>query len=207
MVVGARGGLGRPIADELRRRGAIVLGAGRSDVDIVCDLRDVDAGAAVVRGALGTQGRLDGVVNAAGIVAFGDVVDTEPVVIEELFLTNALGPLWLARAVLPTLSQTKGFFVNVSGVVAEQSLPHMVAYCASKAAASHAVPGLRREARRLGVHVVDARPPHTETGLATRPVAGRAPAFGVGLAPEAVARRIVDAIANDEPEVPSTAFS
>ncbi len=207
MVVGARGGLGAPISAELRRRGAVVLGAGRSGPEIVCDLRDADAGDALVRGALGMQGRLDGVVNAAGIVAFGDVVDTDPVVIEELFLTNALGPLWLARSVLPTLSQSKGFFVNISGVVAEQSFPHMVAYCASKAAASHAFPGLRREARRLGVHVIDARPPHTETGLATRPVAGTAPGFGAGLAPEAVARRIVDAIANDEPEVPSTAFA
>jgi NAD(P)-dependent dehydrogenase (short-subunit alcohol dehydrogenase family) len=71
----------------------------------------------VVRGALGTQGRLDGVVNAAGIVAFGDLVGTDPVVVEELFLVNALGPLWLAQAVLPTLAERRGFFANISGVV------------------------------------------------------------------------------------------
>ena len=206
VVVGASGGLGAPIAAELRRRGAVVLGAGRNGPDIVADLRDVDAGHAVVRGALGTQGRLDGVVNAAGIVAFGELVATDPVVIEEMFLTNALGPLWLARAVLPTLAESKGFFANISGVVAEQSLANMVPYCASKAAISHAMPGLRREARRLGVHVADFRPPHTETGLAGRAIAGTAPPFPQGLDPDAVARRIVDAIAANEPEVASSAF-
>ena len=36
---------------------------------------------------------------AAGIVAFGDLLDTDDVVIEELFLTNAMGPMWLAKRV------------------------------------------------------------------------------------------------------------
>lgn len=204
--MGATGALGSLIATELRDRGAVVLGAGRHGPDVVCDLRDVDAGHAVVRGALGTQGRLDGVVNAAGIVAFGDLVGTDPVVVEELFLVNALGPLWLAQAVLPTLAERRGFFANISGVVAEQSLANMVPYCASKAAVSHAMPGLRREARRSGVHVLDARPPHTETGLAGRAIAGTAPTFPQGLDPAAVARRIVEAIAADEAELASGAF-
>jgi cyclic-di-GMP-binding biofilm dispersal mediator protein len=206
VVVGATGALGSLIATQLRDRGAVVLGAGRHGPDVVCDLRDVDAGHAVVRGALGTQGRLDGVVNAAGIVAFGDLVGTDPVVVEELFLVNALGPLWLARAVLPSLAERRGFFANISGVVAEQSLANMVPYCASKAAVSHAMPGLRREARRSGVHVLDARPPHTETGLAGRAIAGTAPTFPQGLDPAAVARRIVEAIVADEAELASDAF-
>lgn len=207
VVVGATGGLGAPLVDELRRRGAVVLGAGRHGPDIECDLRDVGAGDAVVRGALGTEGRLDGVVNAAGIVAFGDLGATDPVVVEELFLTNAMGPLWLARAVLPTLAERNGFFATITGVVAEQSLPGMVPYCASKAALSHALPGLRREARRMGVHVADFRPPHTETGLAGRPIAGTAPTMRTGLDPVDVARRMVQAIVDDEPELASTAFT
>jgi short-subunit dehydrogenase len=207
VVVGASGGLGRPLCDELRARGATVLGAGRSGPDIVVDLRDSHAGDALVRGALGTQGRLDGVVLAAGIVAFGDLVGTDDVIIEELFLTNALGPLWLARRVLPTLSEHQGFLAMITGAVAEQSLPGLVPYSASKAALSHAVPGLRREARRMGVSVIDLRPPHTETGLATRRIAGIAPTFPRGLAPAAVARRVVDAIEADEVEVPASGFA
>lgn len=206
VVVGASGGLGAPIAAELRARGAIVLGAGRSGPHIALDLRDSRAGDALVRGALGMQGRLDGVVNAAGVVAFGDLVATGEVTVEELFLVNALGPLWLARAVLPTLMESKGFFGAITGVVAEQAFPGMVPYCASKAALSHGLAGLRREVRRHGVHVADFRPPHTETGLATRPIEGTAPAFKQGLSPASVARRIVEAIVADEAEVGSSAF-
>lgn len=206
VVVGATGGLGREIMDDLRRRGATVIGAGRGGPDLIIDIRDPDAGDAVVRAALDAHGRLDGVVDAAGIVAFGDLVATDPVVVEELFLVNALGPLWLAQRVLPTLAESSGFFAAITGVVAEQAFPGMVGYAASKAALSHALAGLRREARRSGVQVLDARPPHTETGLATRPLAGTAPRMAVGLDPAAVAARIVDAIAADEAEVPSSAF-
>ena len=207
VVVGATGGLGGAIGAELRSRDAVVLGASRSGPDIQLDLRDSHAGDALVRGALGMQGRLDGVLIAAGIVAFGDLVSTDDVTIEELFLTNALGPLWLAQRVLPTLAESKGWFGAITGVVAEQSLPGLVPYSASKAALSHGLAGLRREARRSGVHIADFRPPHTETGLATRPLAGIAPPFPKGLDPAAVARRIVDAIEADEPEVPASAFT
>ena len=172
VVVGATGGLGREIMDDLRRRGATVIGAGRGGPDLIIDIRDPDAGDAVVRAALDAHGRLDGVVDAAGIVAFGDLVATDPVVVEELFLVNALGPLWLAQRVLPTLAESSGFFAAITGVVAEQAFPGMVGYAASKAALSHALAGLRREARRSGVQVLDARPPHTETGLVDRAIAG-----------------------------------
>ncbi|MEZ5249093.1 MAG: SDR family NAD(P)-dependent oxidoreductase [Ilumatobacteraceae bacterium] len=127
VVVGATGGLGAAVTDELRRRGATVLGAGRGGPDIVCDLRDGGAGDAVVRGALGTEGRLDGVVNAAGVVAFGALADTDPVVVEELFLTNTMGPMWLARSVVPALAEARGFFAAITGVVAEQPVAGMVA--------------------------------------------------------------------------------
>jgi short-subunit dehydrogenase len=206
VVVGATGGLGREIVADLRRRGATVIGAGRSGPDVVVDIRDPDAGDALVRAATAAHGRLDGVVDAAGIVAFGELATTDPVVIEELFLVNALGPMWLAQRVLPALAESSGFFAAITGVVAEQSFPGMVGYAASKAALSHALAGLRREARRAGVHVLDARPPHTETGLATRPLAGTAPRMAVGLDPAAVAVRIVDAIVAGDAEVPSSAF-
>lgn len=151
VVVGASGGLGRAISAELRSRGATVLGAGRSGPDIVLDLRDSHAGDALVRGALGMQGRLDGVIIAAGIVAFGDLASTDDVVIEELFLTNALGPLWMARRVLPSLAEHQGYLAMITGVVAEQSLPGLVPYCASKAALSHLTAVLATELVGSGV--------------------------------------------------------
>ena len=69
------------------------------------------------------------------------------------------------------------------------------------------MPRLRTEARRSRVRVVDARPPHTETGLAGRPIAGTAPRLPQGLVPQAVADRILRAIVDDELDLPSTAFA
>lgn len=207
-VLGATGGLGRHLVEVLHRRGATVVTAGRSGdgLDVHLDIRDVDAGDALVAAANERHGRLDGVINATGIVAFGDLVDTDDVVIEELFLTNVLGPLWLLRRVAPALAESRGFVVNISGVIAESPVPGMTAYAASKAALAGAATALRRELRRRGVDVVDARPPHTETGLAARPLAGSAPRMPRGLEPAAVAERIVVGIEAGETDLPSTAF-
>lgn len=193
-VVGT-GGLGRALAATLAERGATVIVAGRSGpVDVRVELTHADAGAALVDHALTRYGRLDGVVIAAGVVAFGDLENTDDAVIEELLLANALGPLWLARRVLPALRESRGFLANLSGVVAATPVAGMAAYSASKAAAAAGFQALARELRRAGVLVCDAQPPHTETGLASRPIAGAAPRFAPGLDPRAVADRVVAGI-------------
>lgn len=205
-VVGT-GGLGRALAESLTAHGATVVVAGRSAaVDVRVDLTDAGAGLALVEYTLSRHGRLDGVVIAAGLVAFGDLADTEDSVLEELLLTNALGPLWLARRVLPALKDSRGFLVNLSGVVASTPMPSMVAYSASKAAAAAGFQALGREVRRAGVLVCDAQPPHTETGLATRPIAGTAPRFAPGLDPRAVADRIVAGIEAGRTVIAATDF-
>jgi cyclic-di-GMP-binding biofilm dispersal mediator protein len=100
-----------------------------------------------------------------------------------------------------------GFFVNLSGVVATQPVGGMAAYSASKAAAWAAMSAASREFRRRRIDVIDARPPHTETGLAGRAIAGIAPKMPQGLDPETVARRIVDAAAAGERDLPAEAFA
>lgn len=216
-VVGAGGGLGAPIARRLADRGARLLLAGPhpetlaavgvADATLVeLDVRDTGAGDRLVAAATEGHGRLDGLVNAAGVVAFGPLVETDDVVIEELFLTNVVGPLWLLRRTVPLLSASKGFVVQISAVVAEQPLPAMAVYAATKAALTAADTALVRELRRVGVTVCDVRPPHTETGLATRPLAGTAPALPEGLTPDRVADRVVAAIEAGETDVASTAF-
>jgi short-subunit dehydrogenase len=216
VVTGATGGIGREIARQLADLGARLTLSARDqgalealgvDATVVgADLRDSQAGTAIVNAAMAANGRLDGLVNAAGIVAFGSLLETDDVVIEELFLTNVLGPLWLIRAALPALTESDGFITNISAVVAEQPLPGMVAYAASKAALTAADRALTRELRKAGVTVTDARPPHTETGLANRPISGVAPQLRPGLEPDVVARRIIAAIQAGEREVPADAF-
>ncbi|MGA8047225.1 MAG: SDR family oxidoreductase [Dermatophilaceae bacterium] len=216
-VIGASGALGSLIARELADRGARLVLAGRDPdrlaavgiagaVTVLADLTDASAGDRIVEAAQDGYGRLDGVVNAAGVVAFGPLVDTEDIVVEELFMTNVIGPLWMIRRVAPALAETGGFVCNVSAVVAEQPLPGMVPYAATKAALTAADGALARELRRMKVSVIDARPPHTETGLADRPLAGAAPRMPRGLEPQVVARRIVQAIEAGESDVGSAAF-
>ena len=209
-IVGANGGLGSAVARELAQRGARLLLSARTPeavrdlqaelpeaAAVTLDLRDPAAGDRLVDAATDHFGRLDVLVNAAGIVAFGNLTDTPDVVIEELFLTNVIGPLWLLRRCLPLLQESRGTVVQISAVVAEHPLPGLVTYSATKAALTAADVALTRELRRSGVRVLDVRPPHTETGLAGRPLHGTAPRLPNGLAPAFVARTIADAL--DDP--------
>jgi cyclic-di-GMP-binding biofilm dispersal mediator protein len=86
-------------------------------------------------------------------------------------------------------------------------MANLAAYSSSKAALTAADRALTRELRRLGISVCDARPPHTETGLAQRPLAGTAPSLPVGLAPDLVAARIVDAVLTGTTELAPEDFT
>ncbi len=216
LIAGATGGLGSAIATELAERGdrvtLVARDAARLDalpVDgrrVALDLRDPDACATAVRHAIDAGGQLDVVVNAVGVVAFGPVDELSIDTMEELFLTNTFVPIMLAKAAVPNLA-AGGVIVNISGVIAEQNVPGMAAYGASKAAVRSFDEALAREARRRKIRVIDARPPHTETGLATRPIAGQAPRMPEGLTPEAVAVTICDAIDGTATDLPASAFT
>jgi len=216
VVAGATGGIGRRLARQLAERGARLTLTARDPATlealgiagalVPADLRDSRAGSTIVGAALAAYGAVDGLVNAAGIVAFGSLAETDDIVIEELFLTNVLAPLWLIRAALPALTASRGFVANISAVVAEQPPAGMVAYAASKAALTAADRALARELRAAGITVTDARPPHTETGLADRPLAGTAPKLRTGLDPDVVAGRIIAGIEAGEREIPADAF-
>ncbi len=216
LLAGATGGLGRAIGAEANRRGAALTLVSRSIEGLVgleppgarvsLDLRSPEACAAAVAAALAQYGRLDVVINAVGVVAFGSLDELSVDTMEELFLTNTFVPIMLARAALPVL-QPGGAILNISGVIAEMNLPGMAAYGASKAAVRSFDQALAREARRRHVRVLDARPPHAETGLAEHPLAGTAPRLPPGLAPEHVARVICDALESGAGDLPSTAFT
>lgn len=222
LVVGATGGLGAPISRQLAAEGAKLTLLGRDvgrlealglDATLVTgDLRDPDTSTSAVAAAHSAHGRLDGLVIASGVVAFGRVGDVPDDVLLDLFLINTIAPIRLLQAALPHLvaSAAAGhspFVVNLSAVVAEQPTAGMAAYSASKAALTAYDSAAARELRRAKIRLIDARPPHTETGLADRPIAGSAPRLPHGLAPEDVAGTLVSAILHDESDLPSSAFS
>jgi len=216
LLLGATGGLGQALGEELAARGAALTLVGRDQqrLDqltlagprVALDLRSPDACATAMRAAVEHHGKLDVVINAVGVVAFGDVATLSTDVMEDLFMTNTFIPIMIATEAMNTLS-TGGVIVNISGVIAEQNLPGMVAYGASKAALRAFDEGLAREARRKGVRVIDARPPHTETGLAGRAIGGTAPKMGEGLEPAVVARVICDGIESGATDLGSGAFA
>ena len=210
LVAGGTGGLGTPIAAELRARGCIVTTVSRAPISdaahISADLRSPEAISALMNSIVERHGALDIVVNAMGVVAFGTVDATSIDTIEELFLTNTFAHIFLMKEALKFARQGS-VLVGISGVIAEQNLPGMATYGASKAAVRSFNEALTREARRSGIRVIDTRPPHTETGLSSRAIAGDPPKFPVGLDPTKVAQRIIRAIADGETDLPSTVFA
>lgn len=211
VVVGATGVLGSSIAVQLAAAGAkvsaIVRDHTRLDGASVAQyaLADVTDHVALST-AFASVAPFDGVVNATGVVAFGNIAELDDSTLAGLFAVNAIAPVVMLRETAKHIIDG-GFFVNLSGVVATQPFAGMAAYSASKAAAWAAMTAASRELRRRRIDVIDARPPHTETGLATRPLAGVAPKMPEGLAPDVVATRIVAAVATGERDLPAEAFT
>ena len=221
LVAGATGGLGAPLCRLLAAAGARLTVTGRDSdrlealkldaLRVPADLRRAGAAEKVVERSVEEYGRLDGGVFAAGAVAFGPATATPDQVIIDLFTLNTLAPIRLLRAAHPHLQASaqggaSPFVVHISAVVAETPMPGMAGYSASKAGLAAFDQSAARELRRSRIRLIDARPPHTETGLADRPLFGTAPRLPQGLDPQAVAERIMAGIVNDETDLPSTAF-
>ena len=214
VVVGATGVLGARIAAHLAAAGARVSAIVRDHTRLdgasvfqyaLADVTDI-AALRLAFASVATTAPIDGVVNATGVVAFGGIGELDDTTLAKLFAVNATVPIVMLRE-SATLLNDGGFFVNISGVVATQPGAGMAAYSASKAAAWAAMSAVARELRRRQIDVIDARPPHTETGLASRAIAGVAPKMPVGLTPDAVAARIVAAIVAGERDLPVEAFA
>ena len=208
LVVGATGGLGSRIAAALEGNGAIVV---RSSKSAGHDLRASSAIREVLEAANEQHGRLDGLVIASGVVAFGAASELEPATVDELFGVNTTSAIQLITQSQPYLAASaeegrKPFVVTLSGVAAETPVAGMAAYSASKAGLAAFVVAAAREYRRVGIRILDARPGHTGTALSEHPIAGSAPRFGAALDPDLVAARIITAITDGEKDLPSTAF-
>jgi short-subunit dehydrogenase len=222
LVVGATGGLGREIARQLADAGASLVLSARDADELIglnlpgtvvpADLTDPAGIQRLVYEAVGVTGHLDGVVVAAGVVAFGPVHELRPDVVEHLLTVNTTAPILLFQAAYAALSASaaagrKPFLLTLSGVVSEAPTANLAAYSASKAGVATFVAAAGREVRRAGIRLIDARPPHTETGLAEHPIHGTAPTLPTGLDPVRVADRIVRAILAGERDLPSSAFT
>lgn len=221
LVVGATGVLGGGLTARLAASGARLALTGRcpdaladlaAQVDVqhtfTLDLVDLDACAAVVGRAAEQLGGLDGLVVASGVAAFGSARDEQDAVVEELFAVNTLGPMALVRAAVPHLARAGGASGSggacvavLTAVLADVPTAGMAAYSASKAATSAYLTAVRREVRRDRVTVLDVRPPHLETGLADRALAGPPPRMPRAADRDAVLDLVVQGITEGRSEL------
>ena len=198
LVTGANRGLGARLVSALLDAGATtVYATARHAADIAADVRDDprvrtlildvtdEAGVAAAAAAAPDVTVL---VNNAGVLHFGGVLDSDLAGVEQDLATNYLGLLRVSRAFTPILERNQpAALVNVLTLIALAPVPPMAGYSASKAAAHSATQALRAELRERGVHVLGAYPGAIDTDM----LAG---VEAVKAAPETVAARIVAAL-------------
>ena len=175
LVTGVSSGIGRAAAEQFAQRGCEVFGTVRSlstatpirGVTLIeMDVRDAVSVQDTVAAIVARAGRIDVLVNNAGMNMVGAVEETSVSEAQSLFDTNVFGILRTTQAVLPYMRERRsGRIVNVSSVLGFLPAPYMGVYAATK----HAVEGLSEtldhEVRQFGVRVTLVAPSYTRTNL------------------------------------------
>ena len=222
LVVGASGAFGAEFCNQLMSQGALVSGTARtaeSSARLRIDLHqrlilDLESPASIDQLTTFLRSQpdaLDGIILAAGLVAFGSIADTPSNVTSRLMQVNASGQIQITTALLPKLvesanSEREPFVLSISGVISEMPMAGLASYSASKTALLGFAQAAAKELRKAGVSWIDARPGHTESGLASRAIFGTAPNFGQGKSVQAVVARMISGVINQERDLPSTSF-
>ena len=182
LLTGASAGIGRESALRFARTGDTVIGvashapaleelaAGTPGIEVeVCDLVHADQRAALVERVLARHGRIDVLVNDAGVGAIGLLHELRATDVERVYLTNVVAYADLTRLVLPQmLSRGSGAVVMLSSAAAWVSGPPSTVYCSSKFAVDGLVEGLRRETAGTGVLVHSINPGPVATDYLVR---------------------------------------
>ncbi len=157
LVTGASSGLGQAIAEELAQNHT-VYGTSRSKKDntgtykmIALDVRDESSISSAVEEVISKEGRLDVVINNAGLGIAGPVEELDIDKMKTAFDTNVFGIVRICRQTLQHLRASKGKMINISSIGSMFGLPYRSAYCASKAGLNMINETLRMELKQFGV--------------------------------------------------------
>ena len=171
LITGASNGIGRCLALDLAARGAIIVGCGRSlerlqataaemrrtsplSTAIQCDVAELDQVRAMVTGVLAKFGKIDILINNAGIGMRKPFAETPIEVVEELMRTNYFGVVYCTHEALPSMiARGSGHIVNISSVAGKIGTPNIAGYCASKFALNGLSESLYYELAPHGVSV------------------------------------------------------
>lgn len=162
LITGASSGFGKICAEFLDQRDYKVYGTSRNLITkiksyemIQMDVNEETSIKAAVRHILDQEGRLDIVVNNAGIGVAGSVEDTSTEEIKFQFETNFFGVFRVCHEVLPIMrAQRSGYIINISSIAGLIGIPFQGAYSASKFAIEGLTEALRMEVKSFGIHVV-----------------------------------------------------
>jgi dehydrogenase/reductase SDR family member 7B len=182
VITGASSGIGRALAFECGKRGAKLAISSRNieklqevadhlvsmkrDVLVVkADVSMESDCAALISKTMETYGRIDVLINNAGISMRALFEDVDLKVIKQLMDTNFWGTVYCSKQALPFLLKSKGSLVGVSSIAGYKGLPGRTGYSASKFAMQGILEVIRIENRKKGLHVLIASPGFTASNI------------------------------------------
>ena len=176
LITGGSSGIGKSIGQYLVGKGLVVYGTTRSlekhrDFKeftlLQMDVRDVPSIENAVESVVAQEGRLDVLINNAGVGITGPIEETPRAEIQNNFDINFYGPLEVIKAALPQMrKQQKGLVINITSIAGYMGLPYRGIYSASKSALGIATEALRMETKDFGIHITNLAPGDFATNIA-----------------------------------------
>ncbi|MEP6540354.1 MAG: SDR family NAD(P)-dependent oxidoreductase [Bryobacteraceae bacterium] len=187
VITGASEGIGAACASVFARRGALLSLTARSQQRLEevggkdalvtpGDLRDEATRTSLVNGTLKRYGRIDILINNAGVGLYQPAHSADLASVRAMFDLNVFAPLDLIQRVVPHMRKAgSGAIVNVGSIGGKITLPWFTLYSATKYALGSITDGLRMELRRDGIHAMTVCPGYVKTGFQRHVLAGRPP--------------------------------
>ncbi len=182
VITGGSRGLGLLLAREFGREGARVTLAARDEAElqrarddlagrgieaaiVVCNVGDREEATQLVRGVVARTGRIDVLINNAGVIKVGPLDHMQRGDFEEAMAVHFWGPLHTMLTAIPEMRRRGGGrIVNISSIGGKIGVPHLTPYCASKFALTGLSDSVRSELAKDGIHVTTVCPGMMRTG-------------------------------------------
>jgi NAD(P)-dependent dehydrogenase (short-subunit alcohol dehydrogenase family) len=175
LITGGSSGIGKAIGEYLLAKGFIVYGTSRNPENysnskflmVALDVRDSQQIGSAINHVIEKEGRLDVLVNNAGVGITGPLEEIPASEIKNNFETNLFGPIETMKAALPQMrKQGGGLIINITSIAGYMGLPYRSVYSASKGALELITEGLRMEVKQFGIHITNIAPGDFATNIA-----------------------------------------